>query len=107
MWDLKVSWFRYPSKKKKDQFTGIDQGMAWINTSSDNSNTRAGKVRRTPSKNLIVMADDNLTKLIKPVYIRVRDPHNSRDGWLRRTDSSAYEIPIQEFKSTLISLSIQ
>ena len=75
--------------------------MAWINASSENSNIRAGKVtvRRTPSKNLVVMADGNLTKLIKLIYIRVRNPRNSRDGRLRRTDSSAYEIPIQEFKS--------
>ena len=46
-----------------------------------------------------------LTKLIKPVYIQVRDPRNSRDSRWRRTDSSAYEIPIQEFKSMLLSLS--
>ena len=39
-----------------DQSTGIDQGVAWIDASD---NTRAGKVWRTPSKNLLI-ADCNL-----------------------------------------------
>ena len=85
----------------KDRSTGVDPSMARINTSKE---TRAGKVWRTPSENPL-MANCNLTQSINTL---IKDHHEIRDRWWKRTDPSIYQMPtdFMGFKGMLIPLSM-
>ena len=94
----------------EDWSFGIDSGHAWIGT---DENPGTGTVRRTPSKNPLIV-DRNLTQQIRySPYRRSRRPRMTHDVEVDpsadtrdEVDLSVYMIRIADTESTSISLSI-